>query len=248
MPYHALSTTKIARAAGCHPNTVRLYEHWGFLPPVERSPSGYRLYTQAHLDQMIFARTALNTPWPGRSIRRSAAELVLLAASDDLSRARQAARRHLQVVRQEMEYAEAAAAALESWAHSPPQPDAHPGLLIRDAARMVGATPDMLRGWERDGMLEVPRDPTNRYRRYGAPELARLRVIRLLRSAGYSTMAILRMLLRLDSGQTDDLRAALDTPREDEDAYFAADRWLTTLRGQEQIAQQLIDQLEARSG
>jgi len=97
-------------------------------------------------------------------------------------------------------------------------------------------------------MLEVPRDPTNRYRRYGAPELARLRVIRLLRSAGYSTMAILRMLLRLDSGQTDDLRAALDTPREDEDAYFAADRWLTTLRGQEQIAQQLIDQLEARSG
>ena len=47
MPYNALSTTKIARAAGCHPNTVRLYEQWGFLPPVERSPSGYRLYTQA---------------------------------------------------------------------------------------------------------------------------------------------------------------------------------------------------------
>lgn len=248
MPYNALSTKKIAQAAGCHPNTVRLYEQWGFLPPVARSPAGYRLYTPAHLEQMIFARTALNTPWPGRPIRRSAAELVLLAATGDLAQARQAARRHLQVVRQELAYAEAAAAALENWAHSPPQPDDRPGLRIHDAARMVGATPDMLRGWERDGMLDVPRNPTNRYREYGAPELARLRVIRLLRSAGYSTMAILRMLLQLDSGYKDDLRAVLDTPREDEDAYFAADRWLTTLRGQEEIAQKLIELLEARIG
>ena len=32
-----------------HPNTVRLYEEWGFLPPVPRAPNGYRLYDQRHL-------------------------------------------------------------------------------------------------------------------------------------------------------------------------------------------------------
>ena len=44
-----------------------------------------------------------------------------------------------------------------------------------------------------------------------AREINRLRVIRVLRSAGYSVMAILRMLNHLDRGGRD-LRYALDTP------------------------------------
>ena len=51
-----LRASDIAKAVGVHPNTVRLYEEWGFLPPVPRSPSGYRLFTAAHLDQMRLAR------------------------------------------------------------------------------------------------------------------------------------------------------------------------------------------------
>ncbi len=246
MPYHRLSTLKIARAAGCHPNTVRMYEQWGFLPPVERAPNGYRLYTPAHLAQMIFARTALNSPWPGRAIRRSIVALVQTAARAGLPTARAAAAEHLRLVHREQALAEDAARALEYWAASPPAGEDAPALRIRDAARAVGATVDMLRGWERDGMLDVPRDPRNRYRQYGSPELARLRVIRLLRSAGYSSMAVLRMLLRLDQGQSADLRAALDTPREDEDAHFAADRWLTSLRFQEDLAYKLIRLLDER--
>ena len=53
----------------------------------------------------------------------------------------------------------------------------------------------------------------------------RLRVIRMLLRAGYSMMAILRMLLQLDRGA--DPRQALDTPHPDEDVYTAADRWLS---------------------
>ncbi|MBL7200262.1 MAG: MerR family DNA-binding transcriptional regulator [Anaerolineae bacterium] len=41
-----LRTSDIARAVGAHPNTVRLYEEWGFLPPIPRSPAGYRMYTE----------------------------------------------------------------------------------------------------------------------------------------------------------------------------------------------------------
>ena len=48
--------SEIAREVGAHPNTVCHYEGWGFLPAVARSLSGYRLYTEIHLDYMRLAR------------------------------------------------------------------------------------------------------------------------------------------------------------------------------------------------
>jgi DNA-binding transcriptional MerR regulator len=94
----------------------------------------------------------------------------------------------------------------------------------------------------------VPRDPDNGYRLYGAAEIGRLRVIRMLNLAGYSQMAILRMMLHLDHSGAGDLRQVLDTPRPDEDVYTAADRWLSTLAEQEQRALDLIAQVEAMIG
>ena len=64
----------------------------------------------------------------------------------------------------------------------------------------------------------------------------------MLLRAGYSMMAILRMLLQLDQGA--DPRQALDTPHPDEDVYTAADRWLSSLAEQEQRASNIIAQLE----
>jgi hypothetical protein len=52
------------------------------------------------------------------------------------------------------------------------------------------------------------------------------------------------MLIQLDRGETTDLRRALDTPRPDEDAYLASDRWLSTLADQEQRAQSIIALIE----
>jgi hypothetical protein len=59
-------------------------------------------------------------------------------------------------------------------------------------------------------------------------------------------MAILRMFLELDAGNTRDLKKILDTPRPDEDIFSAADRWLTTLRAQEQLARQVIRLIEEK--
>ena len=61
-------------------------------------------------------------------------------------------------------------------------------------------------------------------------------------------MAILRMLLQLDRGERDDPRAALDTPRPDEELLSVADQWLTTLAAQEERARSIIAQLEAMLG
>jgi DNA-binding transcriptional MerR regulator len=101
-----------------------------------------------------------------------------------------------------------------------------------------------LRNWDRNGLIAVPRNPSNGYRRYGVQEISRLRVIRMLSRAGYSLSAILRMLIQLDQGETTDLRRALDTPRPDEDVYLASDRWLSTLADQEERAHTIIALIE----
>lgn len=243
MPPRFLRTSEIAKAVGVHPNTVRLYEEWGFLPTVPRSHSGYRLFTQGHLEQMRLARTALRWPYPGG--KALVVDLVQRAAAGDLGRALELAYQYLANVRAERVHAEAAVEFLERWAQGQATDTTVQPLRIGDVARRLGVTADMLRNWERNGLLTVPRDPDNSYRLYGAAEIGRVRVIRMLRQAGYSLMAILRMLLQFDAGQTDGLRQALDTPRPDEDVYYVADRWLSTLTEQEQRALDVIQQVAA---
>ncbi|MBN1668914.1 MAG: MerR family transcriptional regulator [Anaerolineales bacterium] len=246
-----LSTSQVARLVGVHPNTVRLYEAWGFISPVRRSPAGYRRFTEFHLDQMRLARLVLHGGWPGRSIRQSAVALVRQSACGDLGGALEMAYRHLALVQAERAQAEAAAQLLQRWAEGVATDATDEMLHTSAAARLLGVTVEMLRNWERNGLIRIPRDPTNGYRRYGANEIGRLRVIRMLSRAGYSTMAILRMLLHFDQrdkvspGSVGDLRQVLDTPCPDEDVYGASDRWLSALAEQEERARQIIESLEA---
>lgn len=115
---------------------------------------------------------------------------------------------------------------------------------IRQAARHLNVTVDMLRNWERNGLIAIPRDPTNQYRLYGPAEFGRLRVIRMLVQSGYSLMAILRMLRQFDAGHTDNLRDALTVPsEEDQEIQVVADRWHASLVELEERAQAMIQQI-----
>ncbi len=236
-----LRTSDLAKAAGVHPNLVRLYEEWGYLPPIPRSDTGYRLFTVVHLEQMRLARLALQWPYPGR--KEVLVDLVKSAANDDLGMAMELAYQSLAYVRVERTYAEAAIEFLERWALGQVFDTTQRQFHISEAAEWLGVTADMLRNWERDGLIRIPRDPESNYRLYGATEFGRLRVIRMLRQAGYSLMAILRMLLQFDAGKRDNLRQVLDTPREDEDIQWVADRLLSTLGEQEERAQKIIRQI-----
>lgn len=241
-----LKTSDVARAVGVHPNTVRLYEEWGFLPPIPRGRNGYRRFTEAHVEQMRLARLALSYPYPGG--KEPVLALVACSVAGDLGGALEQAYIYLGQIRAEIAHAEAAADLLQHWAEGGAADATAETLWIGEAAELLGLTTDTLRSWERNGLIDVPRDPDNGYRLYRAEEIARLRVIRMLRQAGYSSMAILRMMLELDQGQTEGLRQALDTPRPDEDVYVAADRWLSTLADQEERAQQIIAQIDKMIG
>jgi DNA-binding transcriptional MerR regulator len=239
-------TNKIAKAVGCHPNTVRLYEQWGLIPPAKRSANGYRMYTQEHLDQMNLARTALNTPWPGKAIRKSGTAVVLQASGGDLEGALIAAHQHLALIQSEKDQAESVAELVSRWAQGLPIAKTDRLFRIQDAAANLQVTVEQLRNWERNGLLTVPRDPMNRYRLYGSEELSRARIIRMLRNSGYSIMAILRMMIKINQDDSTDIKQALDTPGPQEDLPFAADRWLTTLNEMEERAKAMIKNLEDR--
>jgi DNA-binding transcriptional MerR regulator len=237
-------TNEIARAAGVHPNTVRKYEEWGFMPPVSRLPNGYRAYSLLHIEQMRLARLAMHGGWPGARIRKSALELVRNSAAGDLHAAIQLARNHILLVKAERAQAEAAADYLDRWVRGK-IPERHTAsMAILAAARAVDSTPDAIRNWERNGLLCVPRNPKNGYREYGPREIGRLRVIRMLLRSGYSMMAVLRAMRHLDSGGGKKLRRVLDTPHPEEDVLWAADRWLTTLTEQEARARKIVRQLQ----
>ncbi len=66
-----------AKAAGVTTRAVRLYETKGLVPPPERTPSGYRVFTDSHIEVLEFVRR-------GRSLGLSLnaiAEIMDIAAS-----------------------------------------------------------------------------------------------------------------------------------------------------------------------
>lgn len=199
------------------------------------------MFNEAHLDQMRLAREAMNFTWMGGEIRHTAYEMVYHGAEGDLGGALELAYQLRVLIQGERAQAEAAADFLESWAEGTAIDKRVKSRRIGEVAALLNVTTDRLRNWERNGLIDVPRDPHNGYRRYGTREVGRLRVIRTLSQARYSQMAILRMLTRFDQGETGDLREALDTASEDEDIYFVTDQLLSTLAELEETAQEVID-------
>jgi DNA-binding transcriptional MerR regulator len=242
MVSRALRTSDIAKKLGVHPNTVRLYETWGFLPEIPRGKNGYRQYTHLHLEQARLAHLTLR--WPYLGDKTLLVELVKSAASDDLGLAMELAYQYLARVRMERTSAEAAVEFLERWAAGHLMDISRQKMHIRQAAQHLNVTVDMLRNWERNGLISIPRDPENQYRLYGPTEFGRLRVVRMLVQSGYSMMAILRMLSQFDKGQRANLRDALQVPDDEErEVEIVADRWLASLVELEERAQAIIRQI-----
>jgi DNA-binding transcriptional MerR regulator len=235
-------TSDIAKDLGVHPNTIRLYESWGYLPEVPRGENGYRQYSEVHLQQARLVHLVLR--WPYLGDKALLIRLVESSARGDLGMAMELAYQYLARVRMEKTSAEAALEFLERWAAGHLMDSTQQKMHIRQAAKHLNVTVDMLRNWERNGLITIPRDPENGYRLYGSTEFGRLRVIRILVQSGYSMMAILQMLSRFDRGQTDNLRESLHVPDEGEsEVQIVADRWLASLVELEERAQEIIRQI-----
>jgi DNA-binding transcriptional MerR regulator len=239
-------TSKIAEAAGVHPNTVRLYETLGLLQPVPRGNNNYRLYSLAHLEQMRLARIALKSACVEGNIRKLAISIIKTAAKGNLRPALEEAYDYLTHIKNEQSKAKEALAILQKWMNKKNEPGAMDISLGRgDTSRLLGVSIDALRNWERNGLLDVPRNSENGYRMYGPKEIDRAKVIRTLRTANYSMIAILRMLKSVDTHSKEtEILTIVSTAQPDEDMVYATDRWILTLSETEKNAKELITQIK----
>lgn len=238
-------TSEIARAAGVHPNTVRLYEDLGLLQPVRRGNNNYRLYTLSHMDQMQLARIALRRGFVEGNIRKRAISIIKTAANGNLKLALKEACDYLAHIKNEQSKADEALIILQKWVNKKNAPGATDIFLGRGGtSRLLGVSIDALRNWERNGLLDIPRNSKNGYRVYGRKEIDRAKVIRTLRLANYSMMAILRMLKAIDTNSKEsEIQKIASTPQPDEDMVYATDRWILSLAQVEYDARELIRHL-----
>lgn len=229
-----LKTSDIAKAAGIHPNTVRLYEEWGLLPRIPRSSVGYRLFTPEHLNQIKLIRLIFKCTMLGRDVKQTAYDVIHSCAGACYEQALESAENLIALIETECKQAEEAEKFLELWASGEVEDSRHAvadAVSTSCAAKILDITVDMLRDWERNNLINIPRNPSNGYRICGSNEINKLRVIRVLRRSRYSNMAILRVMQKLDSGITVGLREALDSPEFDEERGYLCftDSLLTTL-------------------
>jgi DNA-binding transcriptional MerR regulator len=239
-----MKTSDIAKTLGVHVNTVRLYEEDGFLPPIPRSASGYRQYSDLHLEYAKLVRMTLH--WPYLGDKELIFRLLRSAANQNFGTALELAFQYLGHIRMERTSTEAAIEFLEHWAAGNLLDAFEETVTIGEAAKRLNVSVDMLRNWERNGLINVPREVNSGYRLYGMREFGRIRVIRSLLQAGYSLMAILRMLQAYDAGQSENLGEKLELPLEDsanEHIEVIADHWLSSLIELESRAKAIIQQI-----
>lgn len=223
------STSQIAKIAGLHPNTVRLYEEWGLIQKPERKKNGYRIYTDVHIKQFELARKALQIEVLQAGLRKRIINAVKLSAAYRVDEAIELVEEYIQVANREIEHAKEAAGLCEILYQ---QPEGENVFYKRaQAAGELGLTIDTIRNWEMNGLLTVKRKD-NGYRVYNSNDMNRLKIIRSLRCANYSLSAILRMLNKLDSGMYkngNDILDILNTPEDEEDIISACDKLTDSL-------------------
>lgn len=223
------STSEIAKISGVHSNTIRFYEEMELMPTVLRKENGYRIFTEQHVQQVKLIRLVFQSEILANNLRKQVLSIIKATAAEKYQEALLLTKDYEKNLELEKSHGEEAIEITQQlMAHSHSNLDE--GVIKKRpvAAAYLGITKDVLREWERSGLIEVPRNNQG-HRIYGMAEIQRAKIIRTLRMAHYSMMSILRMLNTLDQDSEADILTAIDTPNDEEDIILAADRFITTL-------------------
>jgi DNA-binding transcriptional MerR regulator len=208
-----LRTHDLAQAGHMSVQQVRNYEANGLIPKAERSPSGYRLYTQHHLAALKTVKSMVR----GYGWSRTSAIMQALHR-DDLSAALAIINeRHAELTskRLQVEQTLLALRTLAAQSDSLQSPHHSQRVRVGEAARQVGVRVSALHFWEQQGLLHPAREQYSRYRLYDEQQMRRLRVVARLREAGYSFNVIQSVLDELAAGQPEKAIAVVEKRREE---------------------------------
>ncbi|MEU8501939.1 TioE family transcriptional regulator [Streptomyces lavendulae] len=202
----------LAREHGISTQAVRNYERDGFIPFAQRTPSGYRTYTETHAAALRAYRALVQAYGyaTGGEIMRSLNTGDLDAALTAVDRG------HAQLLR-DRSTLDAVGGAVEHLTSGPgpslaEHTSAHRGpLSIGELSRRLGVTAATLRKWEAVGILTPVREPVTGHRSFGATDVRDAELTHLLRRGGYPLEHICTVVRQIrTAGGTEALSAALD--------------------------------------
>lgn len=215
-------TKEIATLIGIHPNTVRIYEKWGFISPVPRMKNDYRIYSNTHLFQLKVARILFRCEIIQGNLRKKAREIVYSCGKEDFAQAEKLTNDYLKNLKKEYDHAQSAIKVVEKWLRKETTINTSTYYSRKEIAQLLDQTPEAIRNWERNALIQVPR-LANGTRIYGEKELDQLLVIRSLRSAYYSINAIFRLLNQIQQ-PSPNIFEILNTPTDEEDIVSVTDQ------------------------
>ncbi|HZE40550.1 MAG TPA: TioE family transcriptional regulator [Stackebrandtia sp.] len=200
-----LRPADLAREHALSTQAVRNYERDGFIPPAERTRSGYRVYTAVHAAALrtFLALVAAHGRAGGGEIMIAIHDGRL----DDALGIVAVGHRQLLHDRSTLESVRSAADHLTSV----PDTSRPETLTVGELAHRLGVTPATLRNWEDVGILTPARDPVTDYRVYVADDVRDAELARLLRRGGYPLDHIATVVEQVrGAGGTRALAAALE--------------------------------------
>jgi DNA-binding transcriptional MerR regulator len=202
-----LRPADLAREHGISTQAVRNYERDGFIPPAERTHSGYRIYTEVH-EAALRAYLAQIAAYG----HAAGGQIMNALHDDDLNGALMIiARGHSQLLRDQDTLDTVRDAVDHLAAESAPSPSQDPGTrTIGELAHQLRVTPATLRNWEDAGILTPERDSVTGYRVFRAGDVRDAELAHLLRRGGYPLDHISTVVHQIrTAGGTDALSRAM---------------------------------------
>ncbi|HEY4384107.1 MAG TPA: MerR family transcriptional regulator [Ktedonobacteraceae bacterium] len=210
-PY--LRTHDLAQAGHISVQQVRNYEASGLIPQAQRSPKGYRLYTQQHLVALKTVKSLV----PGYGWQRASAIMQALHWGNLSTALATIDERHAELASKRFQVEQTLSALRTLATQSAPKSHSHHPQRFRvgEAAKQVGVRVSALHFWEQQGLLHPVREQHSRYRLYDEDQMRRLRVVVLLREAGYPFHVIQSVLDELAAGRPEKAIVAVEKRREE---------------------------------
>ncbi|WP_309140804.1 MerR family transcriptional regulator [Micromonospora sp. M51] len=195
----------LARAHGLSAQAVRNYERDGVLPPAQRTPNGYRRFTELHAKALsAYLALIVGHGYP------ASGEIMRAVNRGEIDTALRVVDQGHALLQRDRETLDAVEAAVATLTGAPPQPQSRRAVPISVLAHRLGVRPATLRKWERAGILRPVRDPATGYRVYSADDVRDAELAHLLRRGGYRLDHIADVLRRVhDAGGAEPLAASL---------------------------------------
>lgn len=180
----------IARKLNISTSLLRHYEKWQLFPIPERSPSGYRIYTEESLYYLQAVRTMTITYG-----YKKTKEIIQCVQAFDFIQAMWLINEEQSRISQKRNISQQTLTLLhgEDW-QMEPNLKKRGWMTIGEAAKFLAVPETTIRHWCNEKLVAVTRDKDSHYRKFDEAAIQRLLLIRMIRTSTWSLDEV-RMIL-----------------------------------------------------